>query len=103
MYKAVVFIPLTHSEIVKNAMFAAGGGRLGHYENCSFETEGMGQFKPLVGSKPFLGKQDVVEKVKELRVEMLVADHLIKEVILAMKKAHPYEVPAYDVIKLEDL
>lgn len=103
MYKVVFFVPLSHAEQVKQAMFIAGGGRLGAYENCSFETEGMGQFRPLKGSQPYIGKQGEIERVKELRVEMVVVDTLIKDVVMALKKSHPYEVPAYDVIKLEDL
>lgn len=103
MYKIVFFVPLAHSEQVKNAMFAAGGGRVGNYENCSFETEGLGQFRPLKGSNPYLGQHGEVERVRELRVEMVVLDSLVGDVLRALKKAHPYEVPAYDVIRLEDL
>lgn len=102
MYKLVFFVPLTHVDVVKNAVFSKGGGRIGNYDCCSFETEGVGQFRPLEGSQPFLGQSGQIEKVKELRVELVVEDSKIKEVVEAMKKAHPYEVPAYDVMKLED-
>lgn len=102
MYKLVFFVPLTHADVVKNAVFSKGGGRIGHYDCCSFETEGVGQFRPLEGSQPFLGQSGQIEKVKELRVELVVEDGKIKEVVEAMKTAHPYEVPVYDVIKLED-
>lgn len=102
MYKLVFFVPLTHVDVVKNAVFSKGGGRIGNYDCCSFETEGVGQFRPLEGSQPFLGQSGQIEKVKELRVELVVEDSKIKEVVEAMKKVHPYEVPAYDVMKLED-
>ena len=102
MYKLVFFVPLTHAEVVKQAVFASGGGRIGNYDSCSFETEGVGQFRPLEGSQPFLGQSGQIEKVKELRVELVVEDSKIRNVVEAMKKAHPYEVPAYDVMKLED-
>ena len=102
MYKLVFFVSLSHSEIVKKAVFFNGGGHIGNYDCCSFETEGVGQFRPLDGSQPYLGENGQIEQVVELRVEMVVEDGKIKQVVEAMKKAHPYEVPAYDVIKLED-
>ncbi|MEI8347457.1 MAG: NGG1p interacting factor NIF3 [Pseudomonadota bacterium] len=103
MYKIVVFIPDTHLEEVKTAMFAVGGGKIGNYDCCSFETSGTGQFRPLEGSDPYLGQQGTVEKVREYRLEMVCADSIIKDVARAMKGAHPYEEVAYDVIKLEDI
>lgn len=102
MYKLVFFVPVSHAELVKKAVFSSGAGKIGAYDSCSFETEGFGQFRPLSGSHPFLGKENEIEKVRELRVEMVVESQRIKEAVEAMKKAHPYEMPAYDVIKLED-
>jgi len=64
---------------------------------------GKGQFRPLKGSNPFLGEQDKVEEVSEYKVEIFCVADKIKEAIKAMKKAHPYEVPAYGVVKLEDV
>lgn len=102
MYKLTVFIPKEAKESVKSAMFLAGAGRLGNYDCCCFELEGIGQFRPLQGSNPAVGSTDQLEFVPEVRVEMVVTSEHIKAVVSAMKLAHPYETPAYDVIKLEE-
>ena len=103
MYKVIVFVPREHKEEVKNAMFAAGGGALGKYTHCAFETEGKGQFKPGPGSNPFLGEKDEVTIVQEVRVEMLVVCEKITSVLRAMKKSHPYEEVAYDVFRQAEI
>jgi hypothetical protein len=100
MKKICVFIPVSHKEIVKKAMFNAGAGRLGNYASCSFETLGKGQFMPLEGSSPYIGNKDKVEIVEEYKVEMLCHDDDIRNVIKALKESHPYEEPAYDIIQL---
>ncbi len=102
MFKICFFVPLEHAEFVKLAMFNAGAGKIGPYEQCSFETLGTGQFKPLEGANPFFGSVGTLEKVQELKVEMVCASQLIKKVVNVMKENHPYEMPAYDIIKLED-
>lgn len=102
MYKVVVFIPLKHKEKVKEALFKAGAGKQGNYEYCAFELEGLGQFKPLEGSDAFIGEVEKLEFVEEVRVELLVASDKIQDVIKALKEAHPYEEPAYDVFKREN-
>lgn len=103
MYKIVVYIPELYLDVVKNAMFSAGAGRLGHYERCCWEVLGTGQFNAMEGSNPFIGKVAELEVVAEYRVEMMCDVGVVKTVIAEMKKAHPYEHPAYDVMKLEDL
>ncbi len=103
MYKICVFIPESHLDAVKTAMFQAGAGRIGDYDSCAWQTLGQGQFRPLENSSPFIGTQGQVETVAEYKVEMVCADTIIKPVITAMKQAHPYEEPAYDVWKLADL
>jgi hypothetical protein len=95
MYALVFFVPGTHLEEVKNALFAKGAGTMGNYDRCSFQVRGEGQFKPLAGSDPFIGSEDVVERVEEWRVEMIVSEQVVKEVIEALLAAHPYETPAY--------
>lgn len=95
MYELIVYVPTSHLEVVKNALFAQGGGRLGTYEQCSFQVKGQGQFKPLAGSAPFLGSEGNVEIVEEWRVEMIVPKERVKEVIEALLASHPYETPAY--------
>ena len=103
MYKISIFIPSTHLDVVKAALFNAGAGRIGDYDSCAWQCLGTGQFRPLQGANPFLGEQDKVESVEEYKVEMVCADEFIRQAIEAMKQAHPYEEPAYDVWKLEDL
>ncbi|SFR78758.1 hypothetical protein SAMN05216203_3054 [Marinobacter daqiaonensis] len=103
MYKFCYFVPASHVEQTKAAVFSAGGGRIGDYDSCAWQTQGQGQFRPLKGSDPFLGSEGEVERVEEYRVEMVCEDHLIREAVAAMKQAHPYEEPAYEVYRLEDL
>lgn len=103
MYKFAFFVPESHLEPVKNAVFATGAGKIGHYDHCCWQVKGQGQFRPREGSHPHLGQQDQLERVEEYRVELVCEDRLIKQAIAAMKLAHPYEEPAYDVFRLEDL
>ena len=103
MYKFMFFVPVDYADLVKQAVFKAGAGKLGNYSECSWETLGTGQFKPMSGSNPFLGDVDVLETVSELKVEMMCEHVCIQNVIRAFKQAHPYEEPAYEVIKLEML
>ena len=103
MYKLIVFIPLTHKEEVKAHLFSAGAGRQGAYDSCCFESYGYGQFRPLKEAKPFLGEMGKIEYVKEARVEFLCAEDKIKDIISSLREFHPYEEPAFDVIKLEKI
>jgi len=103
MYKLCFYVPETHLENVKAAVFAAGGGRVGRYDSCCWQTLGQGQFRPLAGSQPFLGSEGQVEQVKEWKVEMVVGDELIHDSVKALKRAHPYETPAFEVWRLSDL
>lgn len=100
MLKIGFYVPCSHLEQVKAAMFAAGAGRIGNYEQCCWQCLGEGQFKPQAGSSPYIGKIDDLEKVDEYRVEMVCEDSLAGDVVASMKQAHPYEEPAYDVIAL---
>lgn len=102
MYKVCFFVPESASELVKMAMFQAGAGKIGNYDYCSFETIGSGQFRALAGANPTVGIVGELEKVRELKVEMVCEDAVIRDVVLALKKNHPYEIPAYDIIKLAD-
>ncbi|MEE1869755.1 YqfO family protein [Pseudomonas auratipiscis] len=100
MYKLAFFVPPSHVEVVKAAVFAAGGGRIGDYDCCAWQVLGQGQFRPLDGSQPFIGQTGVVEQVEEWRVELVVADELIQSVVAALKHSHPYQTPAYEVWQL---
>ena len=100
MIKLVVFVPETHAEQVKQALFDAGAGRQGDYEHCCWQSAGTGQFKPCEGSEPFIGSQGELSQVPELRIEMLVDDERLKEVVTALRESHPYEEPAFDCLPL---
>lgn len=102
MYKFCFFVPASDAEATKEAVFNAGGGRIGDYDCCAWQTLGQGQFRPLEGSNPHLGEHGRLEQVEELKVELVCEDRLIHEVVAAMKRAHPYEEPAYEVYRLEE-
>lgn len=101
-YKLVVFVPIESAAKISNAVFAAGAGAIGNYRNCSFGAEGTGTFLPLKGARPAIGKKGKPEKVPEIRFETIVPGGKLADCIAAMKKAHPYETPAFDVFKLYD-
>jgi hypothetical protein len=100
MYKLCFYVPEPQLEAVKQAAFAAGAGRIGNYDSCSWQVLGEGQFRPLSGSAPFLGQQGAVEKVAEYRVEMVCEEQYINAAVNAMIAAHPYEEPAWSVVAL---
>ncbi|MDI3534408.1 MAG: hypothetical protein PWQ82_773 [Thermosediminibacterales bacterium] len=98
--KIVVFVPEGYEDIVREAMCKAGAGWIGNYSHCSFVTQGTGSFKPLEGANPFIGDVGKLETVREYRLETIVEDSLVKKVVSAMIKAHPYEEVAYDIYPL---
>lgn len=100
MYKLCFYVPDSHLESVKQAIFTCGAGQIGDYANCCWQVLGQGQFKPLAGSAPFIGQTNQLTYVDEWRVELVVEDGLIEEAIAKLKAAHPYEIPAYDIVKL---
>ncbi|GHD50781.1 hypothetical protein SAMN05216429_1016 [Marinobacter persicus] len=102
MYKLCYFVPGTHLEVTKQALFEAGAGKIGDYDQCAWQCQGQGQFRPLAGSDPFLGKNGELETVSEFKVELVTGDDVIAEAVAALKQAHPYEEPAYEVYRLED-
>ncbi len=100
MYKLVVFVPAEHINALSEAVFSAGAGSLGNYSNCAFTSQGTGTFLPLEGANPSIGKVGKIEKVVEVRFETLVPQSRLNDVVAAMRLAHPYEAPAFDIIKL---
>ena len=88
-YKLVVFVPETHIEIVKEAIFKAGGGAQGNYQQCAWSISGTGQFCPQKDADPYLGQNGQLEEVKEVRLEVLVDAACLQSVITAMKQVHP--------------
>lgn len=103
VYKLCFYVPEEHAEAVKQAVFEAGAGRIGDYDCCSFQVAGQGQFRPLEGSDPYIGGQGEVETVPEFRVETICTKDRLRSVISALRQAHPYEEPAIDLWKLEEL
>jgi len=99
-YKLIVFVPVESLAEVSNAVFAAGAGAIGNYSHCGFSADGTGTFLPLEGAKPAIGKKGKLEKVLETRFETIVPAEKLDKVVAAMKKTHPYETPAFDIIKL---
>ncbi len=97
MYSLFFYVPESHLEVVKQAVFAAGAGTIGEYKNCCWQVLGQGQFQPMPGSQPFIGQEGQLEVVAEWRVELVVNAASIKPVLAALKAAHPYEEPAYGV------
>lgn len=100
MYKLTFYVPDSHVEAVKTAVFAAGAGQIGDYEHCCWQVQGVGQFRPNAQAQPFLGQANVLETVSEWRVEMVLERTTLHAVIDALKAAHPYETPAYDVVEM---
>lgn len=100
MFQIAFYVPVSHAEKVKESMFAAGAGKLGNYDKCSFEFKGLGQFRPLADAKPYIGTTHQVETVEELKVEMICEEQYLKSAIEALKSTHPYETPAFYVLDL---
>lgn len=102
LYKLVVFVPIKEAARVRDAMFAAGAGRLGDYDSCSYALEGKGSFRALAGAHPWVGSIDELHHEDEMRLEVLVMRNCKDAVVQAMLRSHPYEEPAYDLIELDN-
>ena len=100
MYKICLYVPEISVEKVKQALFDAGAGQIGNYDSCCWQTAGTGQFRPLTNSNPVIGTVNQLERVNEIKIELVCADDLVNSAIQAMKLAHPYEEPAFDVWQL---
>jgi dinuclear metal center YbgI/SA1388 family protein len=100
--KLVVFVPVDAAGAVADAIFAAGAGAIGNYSRCSFQVKGEGTFLPEEGANPAIGKVGHDARVEEMRLESIVPADKTGSVIAAMRQAHPYEEPAFDVIRLYD-
>lgn len=102
MHKLCYYVPESHLEATKEAVFAAGAGRVGDYDRCCWQVLGEGQFRPLPGSRPFLGSEGELERLAEWKVEMVCSDERVSAVVAALRAAHPYEEPAFDLLHLVD-
>jgi hypothetical protein len=98
--KLVVFVPPEALDAVRDAVFAAGAGRIGEYERCSWYTEGTGTFLGGEGTDPTIGERGREERVSELRLETIYPVEREKDVLRALREAHPYEEPAFDLYTL---
>jgi hypothetical protein len=98
--KLVVFVPREALDAVRTALFEAGAGRIGEYEHCSWYTQGTGTFLGGEGTNPTLGEAGREQRVAELRLETVFPEEKQEDVIAALRRAHPYEEPAFDVYAL---
>jgi len=103
MFQLIFYVPATHLEKVKNALFSAGAGKYKNYDKCCWQIKGKGQFRPLDTGKPFIGQANKLEQVDEYKVEMIVKDQFLKTVVATLIDAHPYEEPAYSILKTEQI
>lgn len=100
--KLSVYVPKTHLDVVRSAISEAGAGQIGDYEACTFSVSGTGQFRPLDSANPFIGKAGELESVEEMKIEVTVPQPNLTRVLSAMRKSHPYEEIAHDVVALEN-
>ena len=101
-FKVVTFIPASILDKISKAIFSAGGGIIGEYENCSFRSSGVGTFKGSSKSNPLIGKKNNFEKANEIRLEVKVDSWNLNKVISSILKTHPYDEPAYDIYPLKN-
>ncbi|MEC5394299.1 Nif3-like dinuclear metal center hexameric protein [Bergeyella sp. RCAD1439] len=102
LLQLAVYVPGSHLEAVREALFSAGAGRIGFYDECGFSVTGEGTFRPLEGSSPFLGRQDERTAAEEVMLTVVFEAYRQNSVVAAMKQAHPYEEVAYQVVRLEN-
>lgn len=100
LVKIVVFVPLSHCDIVREAMGKAGAGTIGNYTYCTFSSRGVGRFKPEEGASPAIGQVGKFEEVEEERIETVCQKDTLKDVIAAIKSVHPYDEVALDIYPL---
>lgn len=94
-FKLELYVPVTHVEALKDALAAAGAGAWGKYDHCFWQTSGTGEFRPLAGSAPLIGTHGEIARVPEVKLETLCPAGRVGAVVAALRRAHPYEVPAF--------
>lgn len=102
MYLLCIYVPASHLESVKKALFEQGAGRLGNYDCCSWQTRGTGQFRALAGSSPFVGQEGQIHTQEEYKLELICNDDIVAKSIETLLRVHPYETPAYHLIKITE-
>ncbi|MGV3588640.1 MAG: Nif3-like dinuclear metal center hexameric protein [Adhaeribacter sp.] len=103
LLKLVTFVPLENSANVLEALYAAGAGQIGEYQNCSFRVSGTGTFMPSAAANPYIGEAGKQEEVAENRLEVILPDFLKDKILNALFQAHPYEEVAHDIYRLENI
>ena len=102
LLKLITFVPIQQADTVRNSLFNAGAGHIGNYQKCSYNSSGTGTFEGNDNANPFVGNKNELHYENEVRLEVILPIHLKNKVITALKTAHPYEEPAYDLILLEN-
>lgn len=100
LYQIYFYVPPSHLETTKQALFAQGAGKIGDYAECAWQCQGQGQFKPLSGSQPFCGQMQQLETIEEYKVELVCAGDKLWAVLRELLRVHPYQTPAYGVMPL---
>jgi hypothetical protein len=101
VHKIIYYVPESHLDITKAALFSTGAGQFKNYDQCCWQILGQGQFRPLDNSQPFVGESNQLTQIAEYRVELICEDDKLQQAIKALRKAHPYEEPAIDVWRLD--
>jgi dinuclear metal center YbgI/SA1388 family protein len=102
LQKLVTYIPSSHFEQARQAIFEAGAGHIGNYDMCGYSMEGSGTFRPLDGARPFAGFHGTMHTETEIRFETIFPSHLSRQIVKALVDNHPYEEPAYDLFALQN-
>jgi dinuclear metal center YbgI/SA1388 family protein len=100
--KLITYVPKSHENGVREALFNAGAGKVGNYDSCSFNTEGFGTFRGLEGSQQFVGQIGTLHKEREMKIELIYPSYLEKKILSALFDSHPYEEVAFDILQLEN-
>ena len=102
-YKVIVYVPVEEADKIRQVMGEAGGCKIGNYDFCSFSVRGVGRFRPLAGANPTIGEVGKLEEVEEERIETVVGEAYLKDLIERVRAAHPYEEPVINVTKLHEI
>src|SRR5699024_1887858 len=92
----------SYTEAVRDAIAAAGAGHIGEYSHCTFQTSGQGTFMPLEGTDPFIGEENALARVDEVKMETIAPETILDKLVQTVIDHHPYEEPAYDIYPLEN-
>jgi len=101
--KFIVFVPLSHADIIRQALGEAGAGKIGNYDFCSFSSRGTGRFRGNEKTNPAIGEAGKYEAVEEKKIEVIVPREILKNVIEKVKSVHPYDEVAFDIYPLETI